>query len=310
MKIGFVYGGQGSQVETMGKDLYLEYSFIKEFYDSLEGDFSIKDISFEGDIATISKTQYTQPILLAFQIAITKVLDYYGIKPHIVMGLSLGEYGALYSSGVLNERESLAIIQFRSREMAKAAEDIDTKMLAVLSDDLEMIRNLCEKYSSQKNFAQISNINTKGQIVVSGEVSVVSKIQASLKESKYRTIELNTSGPFHTSYMDGVARNLSDHFGDIEFKSPRIPIIYNYSGDFNKNKNIKTLMSKQVNNPVQFKSSLEKLMGEKPDLIVEIGHKNIIKGFIKKIDKNIKVLSVNNVESVRELEREVKNNEG
>lgn len=305
MKIGFVYGGQGSQVHAMGKDLYLEYSFIKDFYDSLEGDFSIKDMSFHGDIETISKTQYTQPILLAFQIAMTKVLDHHGINPDIVMGLSLGEYGALYGSGVLDEKDAIDIIQFRSKEMTKAAEAIDSKMLAVLSDDIEMIRNLCQEYRTSRNFAQISNINTRGQIVISGESSVVSKVQEVLKEMKYRTIELNTSGPFHTAYMDEVAKNLSDYFTDIDFKNPKIPIIYNYSGDFKKNKDIKTLMSKQVNNTVQFKLSLERLIDEKPDLIIEIGHKNVIKGFMKKLDKDMKLIGVNDLESVNELIREV-----
>lgn len=308
MKIAFIYGGQGSQVEGMGKDLYLEYPFIKQFYDSIELDFPLKELSFNGDLDTISKTEYTQPIMLAFQIAVTKVLEFHGIKPEIVLGLSLGEYSGLYAAGVLDEKELLQIIQYRSKEMAKASEKLDSKMLAIFSDKIEKIEELCKTYSTHNSFAGVSNINTKGQIVISGEASVVSKIGEALKSERFKFVELNTSGPFHTSYMDKVSVNLKGYFQNIEFKTPQLPIIHNLYGDFKKNVDIKETMSKQVNNPVLFKNSIERLLEKDPDLIVEIGYGDTIKGLVRRINKKYKVISISTVESIEELVREVENN--
>ena len=192
--------------------------------------------------------------------------------------------------------------------MAKASEKLDSKMLAVFSDDIEKLEELCEKYSTDHSFAEVSNINTKGQIVVSGESRVISKIGEELKSERYKFVELNTSGPFHTSYMDKVSINLKEYFQNMEFKTPQLPIIHNLYGVFKENVDIKDAMSKQVNNSVLFKSSLEQLLGKDPDLIVEIGYGNTINGLVRRIDKKHKIISVNTVESIEELVREVKNN--
>lgn len=308
MKIAFIYGGQGSQVEGMGKDLYLKYPFVKQFYDSLELDFPLKELSFQGDLETISKTQYTQPILLAFQIAVTKVLEFHGIRPDIVLGLSLGEYSGLYASGVLEEEDLFQIIQYRSNEMSKASEKLDSKMLAIFSDDIGRIEELCKEFSNANDFVEISNINTKGQIVISGNSKLVSEISKKLKLEGYKFMELNTSGPFHTSYMDGVSIKLENYFKNIEFKVAKLPIIHNLYGVFKENVDIKETMSKQVNNPVLFKSSIGQLLNENPDFIIEIGYGNTIKGLVRRINKKFKVFPVNTAESIEKLISEVEKN--
>ena len=388
MKIAFIYGGQGSQVEGMGQDLYETYPFIQAFYDSVQLSFPLKDLSFKGDLMTISKTEYTQAILLAFQIAATKVLAFHGITATIAMGLSLGEYAALYAAGVLDEKTLLETIEYRSQAMAKAAEALDSKMLAVFSDDLKRLEELCQTYSVDDARVEVSNINTKGQIVLSGDAKVIQAIGDKLKTEGYKFKELNTSGPFHTSYMDSVAKSLADRFEGMDFKEPRIPIIHNLDGKLHENlsdqnpdiedldmeapdiegsdregrnskdqaleygdgenhgtqdrmnqdknnqdennqdennqdennqdknnqdKNnqfiqdnftcldIKETMAKQVNHPVLFKASLEELLKQKPDLILEIGYGNVIKGLMKRIDKSVPVVSINSVESIGEL---------
>lgn len=305
MKIAFIYGGQGSQVEAMGKDLYEKYSFVKDFYDSIDLDFSIKEMSFQGDLDLISKTEYTQAIMLAFQIAATKVLEFHGIKPDILMGLSLGEYGALYAAEVLDENTLLEIIQYRSKEMAKASKELDSKMLAIFSEDMKRIKELCKTYSTSKDFVEISNINTKGQIVISGNKDIIDKIAEDLKDEKYKFMELNTSGPFHTSYMDQVSEKLKKYFENINFKTSQIPIIHNLYGAFKENLDIKETMSKQVNNPVLFKDSIEELLLEEPNLIVEIGHGNVIRGLVRRIDKKYRPVSINTVESIEKLIEEI-----
>ena len=330
MKIAFIYGGQGSQVEGMGKDLYESYPYVQDFYEAIKLDFPLKELAFQGDLETISKTEYTQGILLAFQIAATKVLAEHGIGADIAMGLSLGEYAALYAADSLDETTLLNIIEFRSREMAKAAQALDSKMLAVFSDDLAGLEELCKRHSKTEARVEISNINTKGQIVLSGDAQIIKTIGEALKSQGYKFKELNTSGPFHTSYMDPVEKSLMDRFENIEFKAPKIPIIHNLYGRLEKKRKVqdsdhqeqhnqeqynqeldhleqqltfdlKETMAKQVNHPVLFKSSLEELLEQKPDLILEIGYGNVIKGLMKRIDKNVQVISINTKESIQEL---------
>ncbi len=305
MKIAYIYGGQGSQVEGMGQDLYTEYPFIRDFYESLKVDFPLKELSFQGDLKTISQTEYTQPLMLVFQMAITKVLASHGIKPDIVLGLSLGEYSALYASGVLREEDLLKVIQYRSKQMAQVSKKVDSKMLAVFSDDIEGIGDICKSYSNESNFVQVSNINTKGQIVISGHRDLVLKVNIHLKNDGYKVKELNTSGPFHTSYMSEVSSNLRKYFNNLEFRQAQVPIIYNLNGDFSEKGDIKDIMAKQVSNPVLFKNCLEKVLDQDLDLIIEIGHKNTIKGLMKRLAKEDKVLPINTVESIKKLVKEV-----
>lgn len=189
--------------------------------------------------------------------------------------------------------------------MDKASKGLDSKMLAVFTDDIEGLEELCKRYSGEGIFAQISNINTKGQIVISGDSNIVTDISQELKKEKYRFIELNTSGPFHTSYMDGVSEKLEKYFSGIEFNEPKLPIIHNFYGGFKEDVDIKEAMWKQVNHPVLFKSSIEELLEEDPDLIIEIGYGNVIKGLVRRVDRSVEVKPVNTIASIEKLVKEV-----
>lgn len=307
MKIAFLYGGQGSQIPAMGKDLYLSYLEIRNFYDSIELDFPLKEYSFEGELGLISQTEWTQPIMVAFQIAITKILRDKGIVPDIVLGLSLGEYGALYGAEVIDSKTILELVRYRGLKMAEASKDMESLMLAILIDDLDYVERICLKVSGEKGRVQVSNLNTKGQIVISGEEKAVSKVAEILKQKNIRAIPLKTSGAFHTSYMDDASEKLIDVLKTIEFKKPKIPIIHNLYGEHRENVDIREALSRQVNHKVLFKDSLEELIDSKVDLYIEIGHKDVIKGFMKKLAKDIKVYGVNSKETIDELLREVEN---
>ncbi|HZK33593.1 MAG TPA: ACP S-malonyltransferase [Tissierellaceae bacterium] len=305
MKIAFLYGGQGSQVPAMGKELYSNYPEISSFYDSIELDFPLKEYSFEGELDLISQTEWTQPIMVAFQIAVTKILKDKGIEPDIVLGLSLGEYGALYGAGVLTADEILKLVRYRGLQMAQASKNIKSLMLAVLTDDLDYLEKLCQEVSSEGGIVQVSNLNTKGQIVISGEEKAVSKVGEILNEENIRAIPLKTSGAFHTSYMDEVCNQLEGVLKTIEFKKPRVPIIHNLYGRYREDVDIREALSKQVNNKVLFKDSLEGLMDSHVDLYIEIGHGSVIKGFMKRLNKKIKPYEVNSIETIDELLKEV-----
>lgn len=307
MKIGFLYGGQGSQIEKMGLDLYERYPIARKFYDGIDLDFPLKEISFKGDKDLIDQTQYTQSLMVAFQIGVTKILEENNIRPSITAGLSLGEFSCLYAGGVLGEKELLELVRYRSLKMEKVSEKVKSSMIAVFSDDVDYLENLCLSISNCKDFVQVTNINTRSQIVVSGEISKVREVESKLKEDGIKYSELNTSGPFHSSYMDGVSEDLANYMGKMKLNKPKIPIIHNLYGEKRQDIDLVETLSRQVSSRVLFKASLESFLREDLDIILEIGYGNVIRGFMKRIDRKARVLSINSVSSIEALLEEVEN---
>ena len=306
MKICCLYGGQGSQKTGMGKDLYENYPVFKEFYDSLSTNFDLKDYSFNQSDEEISKTQYTQPLMVAFQIGITKILKDKGIVSDIVGGLSIGEYSALYTSGVITDKDAILIAEKRGIAMSKSS-DVSCKMMAIVGAPVDLVRDICEKVSEKTGYdVQISNLNCPGQIVIAGEANAIDEVVSILKENKIRKIiQLNVSGAFHTSYMQNASVELENIFKDIEFSIPKIDLGLNVDGkiyDVNKytKDDIKNIMVKQVKSTVYFEEELRNMISKGVDIFVEI------KGFLKKIDSEKKVYEVYSVETLENFVNEMK----
>lgn len=313
MKICFLYGGQGSQKTGMGKDLYENYPVFKEFYDSLSTNFDLKDYSFNQSDEEISKTQYTQPLMVAFQIGITKILKDKGIVSDTVGGLSIGEYSALYTSGVITDKDAILIAEKRGIAMSKSS-DVSCKMMAIVGAPVDLVRDICEKVSEKTGYdVQISNLNCPGQIVIAGEANAIDEVVSILKENKIRKIiQLNVSGAFHTSYMQNASVELENIFKDIEFSIPKIDLGLNVDGkiyDVNKytKDDIKNIMVKQVKSTVYFEEELRNMISNGVDIFVEIGFSSVIKGFLKKIDSEKKVYEVYSVETLENFVNEIKN---
>ena len=312
MKICFLYGGQGSQKTGMGKDLYESYPVFKEFYDSLSTNFDLKDYSFNQSDEEIPKTQYTQPLMVAFQIGITKILKDKGIVPDIVGGLSIGEYSALYTSGVITDKDAILIAEKRGVAMSKSS-DVSCKMMAIVGAPVDLVRDICEKVSEKTGYdVQISNLNCPGQIVIAGEANAIDEVVSILKENKIRKIiQLNVSGAFHTSYMQNASVELENIFKDIEFSVPKMDLGLNVDGkiyDVNKytKDDIKNIMVKQVKSTVYFEEELRNMISNGVDIFVEIGFSSVIKGFLKKIDSEKKVYEVYSVETLENFVNEIK----
>ncbi len=308
MKLGFLYGGQGSQKEGMGKDLYENYTDIKEFYNNINLDFDIKEYSFNKDLESISRTKYTQPIMVAFQVAVTKVLKDIGINPDFTAGLSIGEYSALVASSVLKPQDAVSIAGKRAKAMEAASEGINTGMVAVLGMDILTIDEVVRNLSTEKDMVEIANLNCPGQVVISGEEKLVEKAVEELKEKgARRAIPLNVSGPFHTSYMESASKELREIFKEYEFQNEEVPVVYNLLGSTRKNEEIKEIMINQVKSPVKFQESVEYMISQGVDTFIEIGFGDVIKGFLKKIDRKVIVYSANDVETIKALKEELSN---
>ncbi|WP_100065221.1 ACP S-malonyltransferase [Miniphocaeibacter massiliensis] len=308
MKLGFLYGGQGSQQEKMGYDLYEKFNEVKDFYDSINLGFDVKDYSFNKDLKIISETKYTQPIMVAFQIAVTKILKDNDIVPEYVAGLSIGEYSALVAANVLEPLDAIEIAEKRGISMEQAGEGIDTGMVAIMGLDTEIIDKVVKETSDEKDKVEIANLNCPGQVVISGEVKKVEEAVGKLKEvGARRAIPLNVSGPFHTSYMEPVSKELHKLFKNYEFKEEEIPVVYNLLGNVKTDEDIKEIMEKQVKSSVKFQESIEYMISQGVDTFIEIGFGDVIKGFLKKIDRKLKVHSANSIETINALKEELNN---
>lgn len=292
MKIGFLYGGQGSQEQGMGFDFYNNSASAKKIYDQYILASRIKNISFKIAKEDLSQTENTQLALVAFQIMVDKMFASKGIIPKGVCGLSIGEYSALYSARVLSEEDVLKIAQIRGKEMSLCAGDISTSMYAISTFDRHGLEGILNEYNEPNRFVQVSNVNGPRQIVISGEEGVLNRIIKKLDKKKIKSIKLNVSGPFHTDYMAPAAEKLKDYFSQLDFNLPEKDLYLNVTGAAYQGEDLKEMMVEQVKNTVLFAKDIESMIEDGIDIFVEIGFNQVIKRIVRKIDKNVKVFSV------------------
>ena len=280
-KIGFVYAGQGSQVVGMGKSFYDNYQVARDVFDNIDLDIDIKKLCFEGPLEELSKTSNTQPCMVAVAVVATKLLKENGVVPDYVAGLSLGEYSALNASGVLDDQMAINLVHFRGQTMERAAIGIESKMIAIIGLDRELLNEAVDE-ASNLGVVSIANYNCPGQLVIGGEANAVIK-----------AIPLNTSGPFHTRLLVPASLELKEKFASVEFKEMKIPVVFNSSAkELEADESVDKMLEKQVMSSVYFEDSVRYMIANGVDTIIEIGPGKVLSGFIRKIDKTIKTYQV------------------
>lgn len=306
MKTVFLYAGQGTQTEGMGKDFYESFESYRNLVDSLQLGREFKGLMHGGSLEDLSKTENTQCCMSIFAAGVTEVLKDKGITPDAACGLSLGEYGALYAAGVFSANDYVSITAFRGKEMAKAAEGLTCSMSAVLGLPKEKVEEIVSNYSGE-GFVTVANYNCPGQSVICGDKEAVEALEPVMKENGARKcVRLKVSGPFHTKYMAPAGEALRDFLKMFEFKKPQIPVTANVTGDFYKEEDdIKELLVRQVQSSVRMEDNLTKLLEAGATNFIEIGPGNAVTGFLKKtakkLDKDIKYVSISTVEDLEGL---------
>lgn len=302
MNLGFVYAGQGSQKPGMGQDLYHQYPVFRNTLDSLDPTGEIRDLAFNSPMEVLSQTENTQKTMVAFGIALTELLSDLGFSPCAAAGLSLGEYTALYAGGAFTAPAAVDLVSYRGQVMAKAAQGCDSKMVAVLKGDIEMIKEGC-KAAESLGIVGVANYNCPEQTVIGGEAQAVDKaVELIMEGGARRCIPLAVSGPFHTPIMNPAAAAMAEKLAGVEFNPLSIPVFFNVTGKkLAPGESIPGLLTKQVKSPVHFTDIIKGLAQENIDALVEIGPGKVLSGFIKKTEPAIKTYPVEDIPSLEKL---------
>lgn len=309
MKYVFLYAGQGSQKEAMGKDFYREFGCFRSLIDSLDIQVkgkTIKQLMEEADLEELSDTCITQPVMAAFGAGVTEVLKEKGIYPAAACGLSLGEYGALFAAEVFGPKTYVEITAERGAYMADASARSDFKMTAVLGMNSKKIEEVCE-VCKDWGYVKLVNYNCPGQYVIGGEERAVKEAERRLKqEGAKRLVELKVSGPFHTDFMKPAAEKLEKYLENIPFNEPKIPVAYNCLGGFAKQgEEIKPLLKRQIQSSVYFEQNLKVFLEAGYENFLEIGPGRALSSFVKKtaaaLGKQVRVITVEKVSDLENL---------
>ena len=304
-KIAFIYPGQGAQVCGMGQDFYEQTEIGKQVFDlatEILG-FSVPELCFTKN-DRLDITEYTQAAMVTTSIAMTKVLEEKGVKPDVAAGLSLGEYCALYAAGAMTDKDAIATVRQRGILMQEAVPVGQGAMAAILAMDASAI----EEVISGIDGVQIANYNCPGQIVISGKKEAVETACEKLKEAgAKRAIMLNVSGPFHSRMLTGAGEKLGEVLEQVEIHPLSIPYVANVTAEYVTDAaDVKPLLMKQVSSSVRWVQSVRAMLADGVDTFIEIGPGKTLAGFMKKIDRTVKVLNIEKLEDVDKVVEELR----
>ena len=277
-KIAFIFPGQGAQVCGMGQDFYEQTETGKKIFDMASG-------------------------LLGFSMAMMEVLkERTGVKPDVAAGLSLGEYPAMVAAGVMSAEDAIKTVRQRGILMQEAVPVGIGSMAAVLAMDAEKIEEVIAPIEG----VQIANYNCPGQIVISGKKEAVEAASEKLKEAgAKRVLPLNVSGPFHSSMLVEAGEKLGKVLEDVEVHEPVIPYAANVTASYvTEASQVKPLLEKQVSSSVRWQQTMEMMLKDGVETFIEIGPGKTLAGFMKKIDRSVRVINIEKLEDVENFSLE------
>lgn len=275
----------------MGKDFYENSGLAREIYDQASEalGFDMKALCFEEN-DKLDLTEYTQAALVTTCFAMTRAVSEAGLKADVTAGLSLGEYAAIAAAGGMKELDAIRLVRKRGILMQNTVPAGEGAMCAVMAMEAEKIEQVIADIAG----VTVANYNCPGQIVITGETPAVETAAAALKEAgAKRTVMLNVSGPFHSPMLVPAGEELRKELGQVELSQLRIPYITNVNAkEVTDTSETRGLLARQVSSPVRWMQSMEYLIGSGADTFVEIGPGRTLAGFMKKINRDVKVLNI------------------
>lgn len=296
-KIAFIYPGQGAQKPGMGKDFYENSELAKAVYDKASEllQIDMKALCFEEN-EKLDLTEYTQAALVTTCLAMTKVVEKRGLKPDVTAGLSLGEYCAISVAGGMKEEDAISLVRKRGILMQNTVPAGEGAMAAILGMDASVI----EEGIKDLEGVTVANYNCPGQIVITGETKAVEKAAEILKEAgAKRAVLLNVSGPFHSPMLKQAGEELAKEMEKVEMEPLQIPYVTNVTAEYVTDiRETKKLLAEQVAASVRWQESVERMIAEGVDTFVEIGPGKTLAGFLRKIDRSVKVYNIGTWEDI------------
>ena len=302
-----IFPGQGSQFVGMGKEFYDRFDIVKKLFKEADEalGLSLSKIILEGPKEELDLTANTQPAIFLISYSIFQVIkeefnkDLH--KAKFFAGHSLGEYSAIACAGYLDFQDTIKILKIRGDAMQNSVPKGEGGMVAVLGATIENIEKILE---DNKNdfFAEIANDNSEGQIVLSGKIQDLEKLNAVLKVNKIKNIKLPVSAPFHCSLMNKATDIMKEELVKLKFKKGSNPLISNITADeiFNADE-LKDLLIMQIENRVRWRESIINMIGKDINQFIEIGPGKVLSGLVKRVSKEVEVSSINNEEDIKNI---------
>ena len=303
-----IFPGQGSQSVGMAKEFYDRFGIFKKIFYEADDilNFPISKLILEGPKDKLNLTQNTQPAIFLVSFAIFKLIkEEFNIdlnNANYFAGHSLGEYSALACSDALKFDDTLKLLKIRGQSMQDAVPNNTGGMMAILGSSIEKIETIL-KNNINNYRCYIANDNSSNQIVVSGYNEDLNKLGADLKQLKIKNIKLQVSAPFHCELMSKATLIMEREINNLKISKPKNLIISNVSSDATDDiDSLRNLLIKQIESRVRWRESINFILSNKINNFIEIGPGKVLINLIKRIDKNIKVCSVNNIEDIKQIE--------
>lgn len=294
-----LFSGQGAQKVGMGQDLVDSYPVAKELFakaDEALG-YSLSEVMFSGPDEKLTRTAYCQPALYLHGLACLEVLKEKvpALKPVAAAGLSLGEFTAHAAAGTFDFATGLSLVSQRGAFMEEACDATDGAMAAMIGGDESAVEQLAADCD-----VDVANFNAIGQIVLSGSNEGIDKAVAGAKPAGIRMgKKLNVAGAYHSRLMQSAQDKLAGVLAETEMSEPSIPVICNYGArEVSDSADIKTMLEQQVTGSVRWTASMQKLIAEGHTTFIELGPGKVLAGLMGRIDKTVKVISIEDKESL------------
>ena len=302
-----LFPGQGSQSVGMIKELYDNFEYVKKLFDQADEalNFKLSQIIFEGPKEDLNETENTQPAIFLVSYTIYQVIKNetsFDIgKAKYFAGHSLGEYSALACSNAMNFSDTIKLLKIRGRAMQNAVPKNQGGMIAVLGEQINKIEELIENNRNKFN-CYLANDNSNGQVVISAKVDDLDKFIVELKKLNIKNIKLPVSAPFHCILMSSATDIMKKEIKDTKFSIPNNEIISNVSAKPTKDPNeIKNLLIEQIEKPVRWRETITNMISTGNKKFIEIGPGKVLSGLVKRIDRNVELIPINNMSDLKNL---------
>ena len=294
--VAFLFPGQGSQTVGMGKELAAMYPVAQETFDEADAalGYRLSQVCWEGPEDRLKMTEITQPAILTVSVAAYRVLESMGYAPSYVAGQSLGEYSAHVAAGTLSFTDAVKTVRNRGRYMQEAVPVGVGAMAAILALPLDKVEEVCREAAADGACCDAANINSDGQVVISGSAKAVERgAELAKQKGAKRAVMLPVSAPFHCALMQPAQDRLAADLKALTFNPMEVPLVTNVDAEIIQSPDAaRDALIRQVTGSVRWEPSMRALIAKGVHTFVEVGPGKVLSGLMRQIDRSKTALNV------------------